>query len=251
MIITYGNLAVPGVTVSASSTSSGYAASNILNPHKSKIWRTGTSTASEWIELDFGAAVTVTHLGLVAHNFTGGDTIRIKGNASSSWGSPSVNVLITVAAPNQIVSLGGSQSYRYWRLEVTKASSGVTRELGALLLGSAYTFAELPAYDGYSDARVDPSRNTKAIGGQEYSEVLPKFSEFSMDWSMVDSTMATNIRTVINSLGVTQPCLLTVDAGGELTEVIYAKLRRLPRIKAHGADATLRWDFSLDLEEML
>ena len=251
MIITYGNLAVPGVTVSASSTGSGYAASNILNPHKGKLWKTGTATASEWIELDFGAAVAVSYLGLVAHDFVGGDTIRIKGNASSSWGSPSVNVLITVAAPNQIVSLGGTQTYRYWRLEVTKASAGVTRQLGALLLGTAYTFAELPSYDGYADNRVDPSRNSKAIGGQEYSEVLPSFREFSMDWSMVDSTMATNIRAVIASLGTTQPCLFSVDAGGELTEVVYAKLRKLPTIKTHGYDSSLRWDFSLDLEEML
>jgi hypothetical protein len=67
------------------------------------------------------------------HNLTQATTtIRIMGNATNSWGAPSVNLLITAVAPREdlfpvniwvdreaLVPLAATRTQRYWRIEIT------------------------------------------------------------------------------------------------------------------------------------
>lgn len=251
MIITHTNRVVPGLAISASSTASGLLVSNLAHNHKSKVWQSGTSSSSEWVEVDFGAAVAISAAGLVNHNIAAPGTLTLKANTSSSWGSPAFSVAITPSSPNQIQKLASTQTYRYWRLEIGKTSSGFVAQLGCLILGAHYDFAQQPTDTGYRVRWVDPSKHNKTPSGQRYSEILPKFRQFRLDWSMVDSTLKTNVETAVNNLGTSLPFLMQVESTGELTEYVYARFTDEPDFSVQAMDETLRWGFTLDAEEEL
>lgn len=73
------------------------------------------------IVIDLGSAQSVTACALLGHNFTGSATVKLQGNASDSWGSPSVDRTLTVTDP--IISDYPTGSYRYWRVFWTDSTT--------------------------------------------------------------------------------------------------------------------------------
>lgn len=254
MRIIYNNQALAGryTTLLSSSSAGGNPATNALHPFRSYLWTTGTSTANEYIELQFPAAVSIGAIALFDHSFVNGaDTLRIKANSSSSWGSPPHNVALTIAS--QISAVWTPASYQYWRLELTKASAGVARTLGVLMLGSYYDTPYAPDYDGgYSEELIDPSRPVKSISGQTFTEDLPKYRKFKTEFSFNTQATKDALTTIFNSIGVGGQCAFQVENSGGLTELIYGRMTKLSPFKVSGWDDTNhRWDVGMEFEEQV
>src|SRR3990172_264300 len=92
MRILYRNLIdASDVTIAASSEGSDLPAVNVAHPFRSRVWRTGTSIANEWIKFDLGSAMAVQAVILLDHTLTGADSlIRLQGNATDAWDAPAV-----------------------------------------------------------------------------------------------------------------------------------------------------------------
>lgn len=78
----------------------------------------GRDGDDEWLKVDMGSAQTVRTFILKLHWFTPSATIKIQGNATDSWSSPSVDVTVDVHRPLIVLQnfWDGTQSYRWWRV---------------------------------------------------------------------------------------------------------------------------------------
>lgn len=252
MRIFHTNKATPGgvALVLSSSAASGYPATNAIHPFRSAQWKTGTASASESIEFQFPAAVSVKGVAILNHDLTVSDALTVQANSSSSWGSPPVSQALTIETEIKHV-FGSAQSYRYWRLAMTKASAGLVRSIGVVLLASVYDTPTQPDYDGFKETLTDSSRVTKAIGGQIYSEILPKIYSHKLEFSHVDQTFKDNLDAIFQASGETGQIGFQVETSGVLTKLWYARLTNLSSFKVNAFDASLVYDASLEFEELL
>lgn len=84
------------VTVNTGTEDPDYPAANLVDLNPAKPAQLTTTTGS-WV-FDWGAAQRVDWVLLPMHNLTAGLEVRIQMNATSSWGSPTVNEQITIPA---------------------------------------------------------------------------------------------------------------------------------------------------------
>jgi hypothetical protein len=116
-----------------------YPVENLWDGNPAKPWKsTQTSPNIVW---DFGSAQTLDLVAIVHHNLDAGLNVRIQGNATDSWGSPTLDQAITIPAydpdpvlpwpvnPFKDLTGIGSRSFRFWRLAVVGANS-VNVQLG-------------------------------------------------------------------------------------------------------------------------
>lgn len=139
------NVAALG-TVTASPADTDYPAANLvdLNPAKpAKL--SATSGRFIW---DFGSARRVDIVALIHHNLTAGLDVRIQGNATNAWTSPTFNQAITIPAyrndgypRNPWLDLTGLSGYsvsgfRYWSVGII-GTNGANVAIGDVWLGSS------------------------------------------------------------------------------------------------------------------
>lgn len=226
---------------------------NITNEARSIPWRTGTSTATERVVIDFGSAMAATSVILLDHTLTAADSaITLEANATDSWGAPSFSTTLTWTA-DAIAKVFASQSYRYWRLSFTKSSAGEFRDIGRVFLGTYYETAEQPDYDGYKDELIDLSDMVKTPSGQSYVDLRDKFRTFTCDFSRIPQSEVTSMRALADYVGTSISFFQQVDAAGSapLNECVYVKLRKNIKPDVAGMDSDLTWNITLEAEEQL
>lgn len=116
------------VTVNVGTAATGYPATNLQDRNPAKPAKLA-ETSGAWV-FAFAAAQRVDIAALVMHNLTAGLAVRIQGHASSSWGAPTFNQLITIPAyrddgfpVNPWLDLTGLSGYsaagfQFWRVWV-------------------------------------------------------------------------------------------------------------------------------------
>src|SRR6185369_1741454 len=114
---------VSGVVITPATEDLSFPAVNVANQLRKKVYKTKTTTAAESLTFDLGSAKAAAALVICEHDLKSGDTLTLKANSSNSWGSPPFTQAITWSS-GIIVQTFSTQSYRYWRLEVTKTSAG-------------------------------------------------------------------------------------------------------------------------------
>jgi hypothetical protein len=126
-----------GVTVSSSAEVTNYPDDNVLNPARWKIWRSTTTTGDQWWKEDRGSNVTMLAGGLVGVKIHTGGSVNFQANATDSWGSPTVDEVVTIS---DYTGAGcvffSSQSLRWIRIYFTNtASANEYVELGHCFAG--------------------------------------------------------------------------------------------------------------------
>lgn len=248
----YNNLIdASGVVITPSSAHTNLPGTNVANAARKRVWRTGTSTALEAIVFDLGSAQSVTSVILLDHTLTASDTlIKVQGHTSDSWATPDVNETLTWAS-GTIHKTFTSASKRYWRVTFTKSAAGETRDIGRIFLGTYYETTEGPDYDGYSESLNDPSRKTKSLAGQTYTEALEKFSTLDVDFSDIGNTQVDALETVFDTVGQSVSFFVQAQTTSPLSDVWYVKATRPFERSVSGFDSAYRWNCKLELEEQL
>lgn len=239
-----------GVVFSETSEQTDLPSSNVANAHRSQVWRTGTSVALEAVVFDLLSAKAVTSVCVLDHTLLAGDSlIKIQGNATDSWGAPSYSNTLAWSA-DAIYAVFASQSYRYWRLTFTKASSGVTRDVGRIFLGVYTTLDRDPDFEGYEVETVDLSNTRRALGGQSYTWARDSYVSERYTFSKIAAAMKTQVEALTAAVGTHTPFFLYYD--GAHTVPQYVKLSRLPKFpNAGGVAAALIWNTQIQTDEEL
>lgn len=214
-----------GGTITASSAQTNLPAANLIGPSPSKVWRSsGLSTV--YVVIDLGAATAIDMVSMVNVNWTTSATWRIRGATSESNLTASPGYDSTAVTPwpggtkptedwNQHApfrQLGSTQTYRWWRIDITDAgNTDGYLEAGALLIGAAVTvtynsirgwqFGDDPAsivqYTAYGRSVVDPRDNPR-IKAIPFS-ALPR------------ADVMAGLGAMLRERGVAKPFLTVVD----------------------------------------
>jgi hypothetical protein len=241
--------------VTSSSEGADLLDTNVQNAHKGKVWRTGSSTASEWIEFDLGSAKAVQALVILAHTLTSGDTsIKVQGNASSSWGSPSVDVTLTYNAGTIYYYWAAAQSYRYWRVIFTKTASGETRDIGRIFLGGYYQCAKDIQYGSLEEKPVDMSDTSRSLGGATYSDAREIFHEVGIQFDLITDAQMTSFKTIVAWVGTHTPFFLHVDPTNKTYDwLYYVKFDKFEaaKVKIQSGGTSPLWTVKMSFSEEL
>jgi hypothetical protein len=129
------------VITSSGAESTGYTTANLYDNNPARAFK--LNAASGNVVFDFGGAVNVDIFSIIHHNLDAGLDVKIQGNATDSWGTPSLSQSITIPAyekdgfpVNPFIDLSAlSNSFRYWRLLVNGTNSANV-QLGQLIFGA-------------------------------------------------------------------------------------------------------------------
>lgn len=161
-------------TITASAADAAYPATNIkdLDPAKpSKM----TTTTGNWV-FDFGSAQRVDIIALIHHNLTAGLSVRIQGNATNVWTSPTLDQAIAIPTyhedgfcVNPFLDLTGLAGYsvsgfRFWRLVVV-GTNAANIAIGECVMLSLKRTLEINLSWGAEDTDAHPTiEHTTAYG---------------------------------------------------------------------------------------
>lgn len=252
MRLFYSNLIdASGVVITPSSEVTTLPAENVAHEFRKRVWRTGSSTAAEYVVFDLLTAQAVTAIILLDHTLTSGDSsIILEGNTADSWGAPAFTTTLTYAA-DIISKTFSSQSYRYWRLKFTKSSSGAVRDIGRVFLGTYDETAEDPDYDGLDITEDDNGRSQSTIGGQEYNERQDPFRIISCKFTHISQTMKDQLASYVRTVRQSRPHFVQVATASPFDTIYYVKLRNAPKFGVKAMDSSAVWDNSLEFKEQL
>lgn len=163
---------------------SNYPIENIYDTRLSKIYRSLTTEIRILFDAGLGYTLTPDSVTINAHNISDTATIRIEGNDSDSWGSPSFSQEITY---NELCMLEffTASAYRYWSIYIddpTNADGYI--QIGHSFLGN-YLSIDMPIGNDFSFFIRENSKKSTSPTGQVYghnSGVWLKGYNLKLDW---------------------------------------------------------------------
>lgn len=241
-----------GVDITPVTEETAMPASHLANAQRTLLYRCLATVAGEAVVFDLGSAQAADALILLDHTILNTATITLQANSADSWGAPAFTSAVTWQA-SWILHSFASQTYRYWRLTVTKASAATQFDIGRLFLGAVVSPADPPDFDGLDRQILDLSTSQRSISGQLYCDPRSQARRLELDFTWIRDAQKAQFLAAAEDLGTHTPFFVRVDetASDELTEPIYVRLREVPRFKLAGFDGANFWDTKLSLEEAL
>jgi hypothetical protein len=239
-------------TVTAGSADTDYPVSNVLNPLLAKTYKTGTSSADEWVKFDLGSAQDIDAFAVLSHTLVNGtDTLVIEGNASDSWGSPSFSDTMTIAPGPIVHYLSSLEAYRWWRFKITKGAAGNQESFGRILLGQQYTLSQNPTERMVTWGWEDTSEGQRTRGGQYYSDGGVSLRSLSVRLDYMPQAQADEIQSLIETYGEHTPFLFSLAHDIEPSDwAIYGTLDPVPGAMTDRTwSSVATWATSLNIVE--
>jgi hypothetical protein len=226
---------------------------NVADPRAAKIWRTGTSSANESITFDLGASNSALGAIIFAHSLAFGDSAIELHKSSDNFVANDVTVGTFAWSSGPMILTFGLSSARYWRIQFTKSSAGVSRDIGRIFIGN-YADMDSVVWDGFKIKPNDLSQTQRSEGGQTYSNIRPQFRTIKIDnWLYAGECITLKILTDRVGSHTAFFCQADPDATDESGELFYVKFREPPNRDSAGldVDGNLAWEASMELEEQL
>lgn len=162
--------------LTASTENPDWPVENLQTEQRSETFRT-TDDDDEAIVINNGSAKSASYLVIPGrnHNLSSAAVIRIQGNASDSWGSPTFNEIVPWYSPALVGSIAhkfaAAQSFAYYRLFLDDAANpDGYLELGRVILGVPITPAINYSW-GYRRRVIDLSDPVHSLGDQRYTNL--------------------------------------------------------------------------------
>jgi len=210
--------------LTANSNSINYPTTNILDSRLSRIFRTSSSTTAE-IVFDCVTAVSVDTIGIANHNITSSvTTLKVQGNATDSWGSPSVDETLTYNSGIITNDFTGG-SYRYWRIQIIDATNpdGFI-EIGRAWIGEKYQLSEiLPSIEHQA---VDPSIVTRTAANQTYGDIRTGYDIIDVSFPVVPYAEKTELFDIFRDIGSYTPTFFIFGEVGIDKPSIYGTINQ-------------------------
>jgi hypothetical protein len=221
--IYWNNLADAAATVeTASSSATEYPLANIKNIWPGYKWRSASLGAPDFLKWDLHTAQYVSCFILWNHNIGAGATIRLQGNATDSWGSPTVDVQVIWNADFLVYVFTSAIFLRWWRIIVTDAANpdGYI-SAGHRFLGDVFQ----PRYSHATRAPgfIDPSEIAFTTGGQLNAARREVYDKASYSFSAVQPADILTMKSLYKALGTNKPYFIIEDSSYPLTTVYYIR----------------------------
>jgi len=245
-MIIMSNETLKDATLTANSNLINYPTTNILDSRVDRLFRTDSSTTAT-IVFDAGAAVTVDSINILNHNISSSvTTLEWQGNATDSWGAPSVDETLTWDADIITKQFTGG-SYRYWRLNIIDGSNPdgyiqISRVSGC----DAYTTVGISP--NVTHDLIDAGVKTQNTGGGTYYDERYKYEQVSVSFPALTHTQKAEMWDIFRAIGKGTPFFVTFDEVGSDLGTLYVT------IDQDGINASLLinsdyYSFGLSLKE--
>jgi len=212
-------------TVSSNSEETDYPASNLREYQLARHYR-ATGDTSEWVKIDGGSseAITASIAFIAGHNITSGaTTIKIQGNDTDSWGSPTVDQSFTHDA-GVMWKAFTEDSLRYWRFLVEDASNPDTYiKMGRVGLGTYLDMTNWPKAQ-FPRRTVDTSTIRRSPTGQLYGDKRITYKEYEFDFPIITDTERQNLETMWEAVQKVKPILFIADPSGTTIDPLYCTI---------------------------
>ncbi len=212
----YDNL-IKSATLTPSTVSAQYPASNLVDDRRSKVYRSTANSAN--IVIDLGSAKDLDSFCIV-HNGTsfGITSITLEFNSSDSWASPAVSQAITLDTTHGIGYhiFNTTQTYRYARIVL--ASSLAYCEVSKIFLGKYASIGELTFEYPIKYKQNNNSTVTKNRLGQRFIDLINTQKEISGSISTMTKEELAPLLTMLDYTSFTLPIWLIFPQGNITTD---------------------------------
>lgn len=213
--------------ISSSSDGSSHADSNAVKASVGTTWRTDSDT-TEWIKFDLVVTTKkVDCVSIQAHNLTSSATVTFEGNASDSWGSPTVDETLTVATDSdgsvidRITHYFTQATLRYWRVTIDDPTNPDTYiQIGRVMFGEYYDTTR----DITADLRVetlDPSEGVKSPGTVQAITEKAAYRRIRTSFAFVSQTETDKWTAIFKRIGNNDPALICWDTSRATKDSAY------------------------------
>lgn len=180
----------------------------------------------EAVLIDLGAAAAIDTFVLLFDPVSGlrlssSAVVRIQANATNSWSSPAVDVVVTADTQFNIFSKywSSDQTYRYWRVKVVDPQNAFLYvELGKIILAKATQLSRLPS-NGFKWVKVDRSRKMTNEYGHEYVDSYPLKAALQVSMTHLPYADAKTLDSIFQRVGSAIPLFVVLDP----TETLFDK----------------------------
>jgi len=199
-----------------------YPVSNILDSRLSRIFKTDSNTTAT-IVFDAGSAVIVNSIAIANHNISSSvTTLKIQGNATDIWTSPSVDETLTYSS-GIITKLFTGGSYRYWRIQIVDGSNpdGYI-SIGRAWVGKYFTMPYISPIIGHS--RVSKSVKSVSVSGQSYMDARYFNSTIAVKFPLVTHAEKANMIAEFERIDIGVPFFVTFDETDSDLGILYVTI---------------------------
>ena len=219
----------------------------------------------EYVELDLGSGgdIEPTFVGLVVPVdsifVSSSATIKLQGNASAVWTSPTVDKTLTRLDDGSLEFLDDgdvSAAFRFWSIyiEDRELVTGPSIKISYLYLGDYLTLTERNTQSGFNMSRVDPSDSVETELGAQYFHTRYKYWEFTgmvLPYMVAADRLA--LQEFFEEVGVQESFFISLDPELAVSTTIdeytkWVKFNSSPNIRHIKADV---FSFMFDLKEAL
>lgn len=205
----------------------------------------------QWILFTNAAAVDVDYVYISDSNITSGATVKIQGNATDVWTSPTVDQALTYDSTHDywIYNFSTTQSYKYWRIFVDDP----TNTDGYIQIGNIFIGDEL-AMPGMNPDTIIPytsnAQVTKAIGGQLYGDRRVRLKGGKVTYPIIEQTQKVDIETMFDYVDLVTPFLVLFwEDSLDVEPPLYCTLTKSLEWSKNPHSGT-SWTLGLDFEEV-
>jgi hypothetical protein len=225
MQILYENK-VRSLTLAYSTQTYLYEAENVVTTNTLQGWRSTTDGAS-YLLFDAGSGNTITAdcIGFKNHNLNSDAVIKIQGNATDVWTSPSVDVTLTWRDAQTIFETFTGGAYRYWRFYVDNSASGTDGyiEIGTLYIGSVLDMPSMTptiSMDWNNNSLVEFSTSNNAFG-----DIRKAWLEYTIEFPTIINTKRKELIAALNLVQNVTPLFIAIfDDDKDFEEPFYGTI---------------------------
>jgi hypothetical protein len=215
-------------TLTTNSENPNYPVENIRDYQLTKkYWSTGDS--DEWIKIDAGVGLSITaSMAFIAgHNISSGATvIKIQGNATDVWTSPTVNESFTYAV-GVMWKAFSSQTLRFWRFQFADAANPDTViKIGRAALAGSYVDLTNWAQSEFTRRIVDTSTIEKSVTGQNYGDERITYLEYDFTFPHLTDAERVSLEDIYMARKKVKPFLFIANPSDTTLLPLYCTISR-------------------------
>lgn len=209
--------------LSSNSENVNFPLTNLFDSRLSRYYRTDTGTTTATIVFDPGSAVTVNSICIAGHNISSGATIKFQGNATDSWGAPTIDETLTWSSGVINKDFTGD-TLEYWRLHIIDAGNTDTFiKIGRAYGSDAYSTPVI-SWEVSHSHESDTVKNRNPVG-VTYGDIRIKSELISVKWpKILTATDKPALIAAFDQVDITKPFFVTFDDSVSLLGTLYVTI---------------------------
>lgn len=244
-----GNL-VNGAFITASSENLLFPVSNLLDPRRTKVFRSNTGVDS--IIFDFQETSEIDSLFIVdePRNGFGISTISLALNATSNFTSPAYTDTLTFSTKHGVgFKSFDLQEYRFAKLSLTSALGYC--EISKIFIGKALDLGRGPSFNWtYQDKDLSQSKENRY--GQKFVDIITRQRQFNISFSLLNKDQLDLLFELYDKHSNTKPFFVSIGCDTMINDVNrFAAMVYMNSVPTITNTSFGRYSLSMTLEEAL